>query len=214
MAFLNLKTLLLLGVLSVNLQLKVLATKAPAEGYGVEKSSRNMRLAPGGPSTTLNDPLEEVTSKSKKLNPRWALDLEKRKPSQTSTGSAAAQPTDVICNKGLGRWSLASAYDIRNSLSNLRQVTKKPQIRHGPNACSRLSCEGNSTIWWCNDDYKPLQKQSYAEIIIAIEAILNKCTDSSLKPELVVGQAFTSENWNVIIRSDKDYCTEPGGLEV
>ncbi|KAG6069113.1 hypothetical protein E4U32_003976, partial [Claviceps aff. humidiphila group G2b] len=63
-------------------------------------------------------------------------------------------------------------------------------------------------------DYEPLQKQSYAEIIIAIEAILNKCTDFSLKPELVIGQAFTSENWNVIIRYDKDYCTEPGGLEV
>ncbi|KAG6112149.1 hypothetical protein E4U13_004411 [Claviceps humidiphila] len=210
MAILNLKTLLLLGVVSVN----VFAIKAPTEGYRIEKSSRNIRLAPGDPSMTLNGPLEEVTYKANKLNPRWARDLEKRKPSETTSGSAAAQPTDVICNNGLGRWSLASAYYIKNSLSNLRQVTKKPQIGRGPGACSRLSCEGNSAIWWCNDSYEPRQQENYAGIIAAIEAILNKCTDSSSKPDLVLGQAFMLGNWNVIIRADKNYCTEPGGLEV
>ncbi|KAG6202607.1 hypothetical protein E4U35_005128 [Claviceps purpurea] len=205
-----LKNLLLLGVASVN----VFAIKGPIEGYGVEKSSRNFHVAPGDPPVTLNGPLEEVTSKAKKLNPRWARNLEKRKPSETSAGSAAAKPTNVLCNNGLGRWSLASASSIRNSLDNLRQVTKKPQIGRGPKLCSRLSCEGDSAIWWCNDDYAPREQNSYEEIIIAIEAILKKCTDSSSEPALVRGQAFMSGNWNVIIRSDKDYCTEPGGLEV
>ncbi|KAG6021172.1 hypothetical protein E4U40_005498 [Claviceps sp. LM458 group G5] len=205
-----LKNLLLLGVMSVN----IFAIEAPIPDYGVEKSSRNIRLAPGDPPMTLNGPLEEVTSKAKKLSLRWTGDLEKRKPSETTTGSAAAQPTDVLCNNGLGRWSLASASDIRNSLVNLRQVKKKPQIRPGPKVCSRLSCEGDSAIWWCNDDYKPQQHDTYAEIIIAIEAILKKCTDSSSEPALVIGQAFMPGNWNVIIRADKDYCTEPGGLEV
>ncbi|KAG6112146.1 hypothetical protein E4U13_004408 [Claviceps humidiphila] len=185
-----LKTLLLLGAVFV----KVFGISAPIEGYGVEKSPRNIRLAPGDPPVTLNGPLEEVTSKANKPNPRWARNLEERKPSDDSAGSAAAKPIKIYCNNGLGFISTAYINDSLHSLAEVQVEKKlKPHIGPGPGLCSKHP--------------EPFELDSYADVISGTKAILDRCMGSFITPWLLQCQALMPGNWSVIIRHNIDYCS-------
>ncbi|KAG5965491.1 hypothetical protein E4U57_004074 [Claviceps arundinis] len=203
-----LKPLLLLGAVFVKSTTKAFGTSAPIEGYGVVKSSRNIRLAPGDPPVTLNGPLEEVTSKDNKPNPRWARDLKGRKPSDDSAGSAAAKPIEIYCNNGPGNISTAYIEDSLHMLAEV-QVEEKPHIGPGPGMCSKVICKDYSAIWWCNDHPEPFELDSYADVISGTKAILDRCM-GSFTPWLLQCKALMPGNWSVIIRRDIEYCSVLG----
>ncbi|KAG6056029.1 hypothetical protein E4U17_002564 [Claviceps sp. LM77 group G4] len=185
----------------------VFAIEAPIPGYDVETLAWNVHLDPRDDPITLSGTIEEVTSKAKKLNPRWARDMEKRKPIRND--GARLQARDwayrVDCVDG-NRWKMAGSAQIKEGLDYLSKISAKPKIGPGPGKCSRVSCSYHAAIWWCNDKSTGLELDSFKEIVSSATSILDHCTYYGATFDLVGGQAFMPDHWNVIIREDKDHC--------
>ncbi|KAG6113211.1 hypothetical protein E4U14_001783 [Claviceps sp. LM454 group G7] len=137
------KALLFLGVVSSN----VFAIEAPIPGYDVETLDRNVHLdsPDGGDSLiTFSGTIEEGTSKAKKLNSRWARDLEMRKPlpdnepPQPRCTATREWPCKVDCvNYRLGPWYDADLLFVRQGFDYLMKHSGKPKLGPGPDNCER-----------------------------------------------------------------------------
>ncbi|KAG5960952.1 hypothetical protein E4U58_004478 [Claviceps cyperi] len=210
------KALLFLGVASSN----VFAIEAPIPGYDVETLDRNVHLDPrdngdsGNSPITLSGTIEKWTSKSKKLNPRWARDLEIRKPlpddkKRDTAMSAREWPSVVDCIDDLEhRWYTASLRFIREGFDYLMKHSGQPKLGPGPEKCERVSCSYHASIWWCNKNSEPLELPSFKEIVRIARTILDDCVkydSDSAELDMVGGQAFMT-NWSVIIRTDNKNC--------
>ncbi|CCE33765.1 uncharacterized protein CPUR_07691 [Claviceps purpurea 20.1] len=151
------KALLFLGVVSSN----VFAIEAPIPGYDIETLGRNVHLDPrdGGDSPiTLSDTIEQGTSKVKKVNPRWARDLEMRKPLPDNEPRCTATrewPCKVDCIDDLQGepWYRADLLFVREGFDYLMKHSGKPKLGPGPDKCERVSCSYKSSIWWCNKSH-------------------------------------------------------------
>ncbi|KAG5933803.1 hypothetical protein E4U59_006616 [Claviceps monticola] len=183
------KVLLLLVAVSSN----AFAIEAPIPGNDIETLDRNVHLDPRDAPITLSGTIEEVTSEAKKLNPRWARDIEKRKPARDD--EARLQTRDwayrVDCADGKP-WKKAGLWHIQAGLAYLSKLKAKPKLGPGPGTCSR------------NPEQHELE--SFDEIVSSATSILDKCTDYGAPFSFVGGQAFMPDKWNVIIREDKDHC--------
>ncbi|KAG6174500.1 hypothetical protein E4U35_005131 [Claviceps purpurea] len=204
------KALLFLGVVSSN----VFAIEAPIPGYDIETLGRNVHLDPrdGGDSPiTLSDTIEQGTSKVKKLNPRWARDLEMRKPLPDNEPRCTATrewPCKVDCIDDLqgGPWYRADLLFVREGFDYLMKHSGKPKLGPGPDKCERVSCSYKSSIWWCNKSSEPKELPSFKEIVRIARTILDDCIRFDGQPsDWVGGQAFL-EDWSVIIRQDSENC--------
>ncbi|KAG6244468.1 hypothetical protein E4U24_005104 [Claviceps purpurea] len=197
------KALLLLGAVSSH----VFAIEAPIPGYDVETLDWNVRLDPRDAPITLSGTVEEVTSKAKKLNPRWARDMAKRKPARDDEAHLQARDWAyrVDCVDGK-RWKKAMLSSVQEGLDYLSKLKAKPKIGPGPGKCSRVSCSYAAAIWWCNDKSTDLELDSFWEIFSSATSIIDQCTDYGAPFSWVGGQAFMPDNWNVIIREDTDHC--------
>ncbi|KAG6112143.1 hypothetical protein E4U13_004405 [Claviceps humidiphila] len=199
----TIKALLLLVAVSSN----VFAIEAPIPGYDVKTLDWNVHLDPRDAPVTLSGTIEEVTSKAKKLNPRWARDIAKRKPARDD--EARLQTRDwayrVDCADGK-RWKKAGLWHVQAGLDYLSKLKAKPKMGPGPGTCSRVSCSYKAAIWWCNDNTEQHELESFDEIVSCATSILDKCTDYGAPFSFVGGQAFMPDRWNVIIREDKDHC--------
>ncbi|KAG6202609.1 hypothetical protein E4U35_005130 [Claviceps purpurea] len=204
------KALLFLGVVSSN----VFAIEAPISGYDVETLDRNIHLGPrdGGDSPiTLSGTIEGGTPKAKKLNPRWARDLEMRKPlpddeTRRSATVAREWPSTVDCIDDLKlEWSRTDLRFIREGFDYLMQHSGTPKLGPGPDKCERVSCSYKASIWWCNKSSEPKELPSFKEIVRIARTILDDCIRYDPDMDLVGGQAFLTD-WSVIIRQDLDNC--------
>ncbi|KAG6020594.1 hypothetical protein E4U40_005995 [Claviceps sp. LM458 group G5] len=197
------KALSLLGAVSSI----VFAIETPIPGHDVETLAWNVDLDPRDAPITLTGTIEEVTSKAKKLNPRWARDMGKRKPIRDDEARLQARDWAyrVDCLDGK-RWKNANLKYIKEGLDYLSKISAKPKIGPGPGKCSRVSCSDHAAIWWCNDKSTDLELHSFMEIVSSATSILDHCTDYGAPFDFVGGQAFMPDNWNVIIRKDKDHC--------
>ncbi|KAG5986633.1 hypothetical protein E4U52_008399 [Claviceps spartinae] len=183
------KALLLLVAVSSN----VFAIEAPIPGYDVKTLDWNVHLDPREAPITLSGTIEEVTSKAKKLNPRLARDMAKRKPARDD--ESRLQTRDwayrVDCADGK-RWKKAGLWHVQAGLDYLSKLKAKPKMGPGPGTCSRNTEEH--------------ELESFDEIVSCATSILDKCTDYGAPFSFVGGQAFMPARWNVIIREDKDHC--------
>ncbi|KAG5931235.1 hypothetical protein E4U60_006326 [Claviceps pazoutovae] len=203
------KALLFIGVVSSN----VFAIEAPIPGYDVETLDRNVHFGPrdGGDSPiTLSSTIEEGTSNAKKLTPRWARDLEMRKPlpdDETHCQATREWPCKVDCIDDKQRqWYQANLLFIREGFDYLMQHSGTPKLGPGPDKCERVSCSYKASIWWCNDTGEPLELPSFKEIVRIARTILDDCIKYDGKPfDWVGGQAFMKK-WHVIIRQDLENC--------
>ncbi|KAG5917217.1 hypothetical protein E4U61_002920 [Claviceps capensis] len=94
--------------------------EAPIPENDVETLDWNIHLDPRDALITLSGTVEEVTSKAKKLNPRWARDIEKREP--TRDHEAHLQARDwayrVACVDEK-RWKKAMLSSVQEGLESL-----------------------------------------------------------------------------------------------
>ncbi|KAG6056028.1 hypothetical protein E4U17_002563 [Claviceps sp. LM77 group G4] len=203
------KALLFLGVVSSN----VLAIEAPIPGYDVETLNRNVHLdsRDGGDSPiTLSGTIEEGTSKAKKLNSRWARNLEMRKPlldDETRRSTIIREwPSKVECIDIVGGpWYRTDLRFIQDGLHYLKKHSGKPKLGPGPDKCDRVSCSYHSSIWWCNKKSEPLELSSFKEMVRIAGTIVEDCVGNGEDAGLVGGEAFMKD-WSIIIRQDNENC--------
>jgi hypothetical protein len=128
-----------------------------------------------------------------------------------------------------GRWRECSAPAASNGVRYLRRVQGRPRNGPGPGNCGRVSCSYKSETWWCNDgsDYlinalgletynypsqsvSPHRLGGFNNIDDGVAFILDEFVRNLWTPpqygEVVSGQAFHKNNWNVIVRYDNDHC--------
>ncbi|KAI3587790.1 hypothetical protein IWW34DRAFT_876110 [Fusarium oxysporum f. sp. albedinis] len=171
--------------------LKVVATDAPIEGYGVVVPEWEVEVTSGS-TTVLEGTIEEIHEELLQLNPNWdeeymsnftqaAADTEKRDSDKHLFGRTNFNGAKYTCR---GRWPECHPAPIVRGVEYLRYVQGNPKNGPGPGNCGRVSCSNNAAIWWCNDCTRwGWQNGGYRSF--------------------VSGQVFHSTKWNVIVRKDK-----------
>lgn len=93
---------------------------------------------------------------------------------------------------------------ILEGIDYLDNITGKPALPPGPGYCSRVSCDYGSSIWWCNDNDRRKELDSWAEVAEAAVDITRQCFWTIKKDQSLVtgGQIFQPGGWNVVIRHD------------
>ncbi|KAJ4313268.1 hypothetical protein N0V84_009496 [Fusarium piperis] len=165
---------------------------APIEGYDIVPLKWTGKLDNRGEDVTLEGTVEEITSKVKKTNPDFGLEIRPEK---------RAEFGKVNC--GWGGSGKASGLAIGDGIKYLNGFGDGYcGLDDGPYKCARISCSYNSAIWLCNDNDTPLRVRC-GDLEPFIRKIVDDCYTWGFGEPMVQGQIFTNENWNVILGKDK-----------
>ncbi|KAI1327962.1 hypothetical protein F5Y16DRAFT_398833 [Xylariaceae sp. FL0255] len=106
----------------------------------------------------------------------------------------------TICKVGLSGY--ATIYRINQGIAYLEGVTSQCGMGAGPGNCGRISCSYNAAIYWCNDnDHYVEYECSYFAQYAAV--VTDACVYTrGGKTEWTWGQAFDTENFNVMVGYD------------
>lgn len=182
-------------------------------------------MFPGQPKIKLSGGIERVHAELVRQNPDWNTHYS----NHTKRSSLEKRAFDVQGYFCGGRWDYCHPATIEEGIDYLRRVRGLPSLGPGPGNCARVSCSYLSAIWWCNDvsnqlsysiffppgiyfnrfsqanEGKTLQG-GFNDIADGASFILHNCLLNPGQFAVVSGQAFTTSNWNVIVRFDSDHC--------
>ncbi|KAJ6437425.1 restless-like transposase [Purpureocillium lavendulum] len=179
------------------------AAIAPLDGYNVVVNSAEYAVKPGGPYVLLNGTVQEARLQLLKLNPNWdtefakELSLRAEKPHDREYAADIWESSKVDCGHPKGYGDNSFIKDGVNYLTGLH--ARHPRLPAGPKNCGQVSCSWSSAIWWCNDNKKPIELQSFAVIAEGARRIGNQCSFDSPKDGYIGGQVFHASNINVIV---------------
>ncbi|KAJ0419777.1 hypothetical protein BJY00DRAFT_301978 [Aspergillus carlsbadensis] len=143
--------------------------------------------SPGAAPVTLNGTVEQVYAKLLEINPNYDADW-----------AGVDEDEDrkhLTCEAYLDAYQ----WHIKQGIKYLRKVKGKPS--HGPGECGRVSCSGNSGIWWCNVDAKHTKVlPSYNNIADGAQVILDNCKSAG---DGVRGQLGHDDRWTVVVQMAK-----------
>ncbi|KAK0103356.1 hypothetical protein ONS95_005382 [Cadophora gregata] len=130
-------------------------------------------------------------------------------PNPLSTVFNKRDITDVNCLAQTGQrtWKLAPLGPILSGIKYLRNIEGGFGIcTVAKTSCTRISCNNDAAIYWCNNNNFELRKY-YFMLADYAQALVDKCTvvDVAGKGSLrkrVGGQAWDRINWNVFIRAE------------
>lgn len=91
--------------------------------------------------------VQEVHAQALKLNPHFKL----QESSHDKKASAAVARDGIRDDYKCKVWPKARTNKIREGIEYLRRAGGQLHLGPGPGVCSRVSCSGNSAIWWCSD---------------------------------------------------------------
>ncbi|GAW12224.1 hypothetical protein ANO14919_015850 [Xylariales sp. No.14919] len=112
-------------------------------------------------------------------------------------GNSLAE-SDVLCDMSWNP-SFASVFHIRQGIAYLHKIHGDCTNGPGPGNCSRVSCSYHSGIWFCNDNPHPVSVPCSTFGDRAWD-IIQKCYSLGESPDdLVHGQVFDTDGWNVIV---------------
>ncbi|KFY43022.1 hypothetical protein V495_04216 [Pseudogymnoascus sp. VKM F-4514 (FW-929)] len=193
--------------------------ESPIKGYGVVPITWGVEVSPGK-TVELNGTVQDLIAKINNDHPEseFASALtSKLAQVETRMTEEEFSPVDhtnlfkrddvLCCNFGK-----PCQNDIIVGIKYLRGVGGQPTNGPGPGNCGRVSCSFNSAIWWCNDNHSAKTLPSFNNIADGAQVILNSCRHPAHKGACgicwnsnaaISGQDFHSDNWNVIVRSDK-----------
>ncbi|KAF0319612.1 hypothetical protein GQ607_013092 [Colletotrichum asianum] len=175
------------------------ASQAPITGYSVYVPEWEVQAFPGGETQIIGGTVEQVLDELRKINPNYDEDFGIGNITESGLTDIVGPKADfegaaTVCDG----WELANTARIREGISHLDGVDGKPHRGAGPASCGRVSCSYNSAIWWCNDDTKAKELNSFREISDGALYVIKKCRVG--ESTRVAGQAFHKDNWNVIVR--------------
>ncbi|KAE9567778.1 hypothetical protein CGMCC3_g16073 [Colletotrichum fructicola] len=175
------------------------ASQAPITGYSVYVPEWEVQAFPGGEIQIIGGTVEQVLDELRKINPNYDEDFGIGNVTESGLTDVVGPKADfegaaTVCDG----WELANTARIREGISHLDGIDGKPHRGAGPASCGRVSCSYNSAIWWCNDDTKAKELNSFREISDGALYVIKKCRVG--ESTRVAGQAFHKDNWNVIVR--------------
>ncbi|KAE9979390.1 hypothetical protein EG328_000875 [Venturia inaequalis] len=183
----------------------------PIPGYGFEDFSWDLEVFPGR-HMILNGTIQEAIAQAVQINPKFKFN-------NTVTASSDANTprhTD---------WDFAYFHEILDAMMMLgngkgedghgEDLPKgKPKLGPGPGNCGRVSCEGSSAIYWCNDSLDDKELSSYSDIANAAVRVTEYCPPfGGFSKVETKGQQFTNDQWNVIVRGD-NCCRSQSGWQI
>ncbi|KID95567.1 hypothetical protein MAJ_08508, partial [Metarhizium majus ARSEF 297] len=183
-------------VLALSLPLEAMAglADAPIPGYDVVDLTWQVEVFPGH-FENLTGTAEQVHHAARAMNPGWEPNLAKRVP--------LFNWSKVICGAGESGWHPCKVRRIEEGIEYLRGLAGVPRNGPGPETCGRVSCSYQAAIWWCNNAPFARALDSWDDIADSAQLLVWKCaTGRGYADKYMTGQAFSTENWDVIIRQD------------
>ncbi|KAK7977001.1 hypothetical protein PG996_003072 [Apiospora saccharicola] len=177
------------------------ALEAPFSRYGVETLQWEIAVAPGQ-TEILNGTVQEVHRQVLQINPEYRFRTLPEKDLSTREAQTKTPGDRIICFHENTHKPRA----FQAGFGYLRGIEGKPTNGPGPGNCGRVSCSGNSAIWWCNDNETPKTLDSWAMIADAAERQVYHCgvVGTIGDPTFGMGQNFQPGGWNTI--TAKDHC--------
>ncbi|KAI1819310.1 hypothetical protein F4861DRAFT_544039 [Xylaria intraflava] len=125
------------------------------------------------------------------------------RPPLTQRGPRDTYP--INCH--LHNWPSASVDSIKQAYSWFYQILTP--LEADAQHCRRIACYGVSAVWLCADSlgYKSPNSMSIADKMNDLLDGDHGCLDPGNK-DMVQGQAFTSDGWNVLVRGGEDCSVE------
>ncbi|KAG8422833.1 hypothetical protein J3459_010014 [Metarhizium acridum] len=184
----------LLLALSLPLQATAGLAEAPIPGYDAVDLTWEVEVFPGH-FENLTGTVARVHDAARAMNPEW-------KPRAVS-GAAKRSPlfnwSQVICGTGALGWHPCKVRRIEEGIEYLRGLAGVPRNGPGPETCGRVSCSYQAAIWWCNNALG-----SWDDVADSAQLMVWKCsTGRGYADKYMTGQAFSTDNWNVIVRQDE-----------
>ncbi|KAJ0339264.1 hypothetical protein COL922a_004649 [Colletotrichum nupharicola] len=172
--------------------------------YVIHDVEWDVQAFPGGPMLTLNGTVEQVYQALVDINPNYDADFGVEDV-EVDVSPVLERRTDFTGSSYFcrGRWVNDVASYAMDGINYLYKVQGKPRNGAGPGNCGRVSCsgqdKGGTGIWWCNDDNKPKELQSFGSIADGALWLYRRCAQADVVYGWVAGQVFHKTNWNVII---------------
>ncbi|KAI1325091.1 hypothetical protein F5Y16DRAFT_423310 [Xylariaceae sp. FL0255] len=184
------------------------------DGYVLSNVTWKIPIAPNGENQTFNGTVQEVFAQLNNARIRLGLSpLDDPLGISNSTGTTALFSTELLLRRnhlqkrsydhticGVG---LQNGADVQRIFEGSTYLTnlKGSCGMNGPRVCGRISCSWNSAIYWCNDNegYTEYDCSSFAPYAQIANGL---CMFTYHNDLLTLGQAFTTENFNVIVGSD------------
>ncbi|KAK4662419.1 hypothetical protein QC763_611385 [Podospora pseudopauciseta] len=155
---------------------------------------------PNSAAVSVFGTIQEAVAQMEAQFPGWNATFQAQQPSYSTVSD--------------GTVSAAALYDrdyylcggpVKDGIACLRKVTTAaPKNGPGPNNCARVSCGYNAAIYWCNDNDKEKELESWGSIADGVEYIYGECTVGADINRLVAWQIFYKNKWNVILT--KEWC--------
>ncbi|KAK8926993.1 hypothetical protein H634G_02036 [Metarhizium anisopliae BRIP 53293] len=193
-------------VLALSLPLKAMAglADAPIPGYDVVDLTWEVEVFPGH-FENLTGTAEQVHRAARAMNPGWKP---RTAPDPRGRNLAKRVPlfnwSKVICGAGTLGWHPCKVRRIEQGIEYLRGLAGVPRNGPGPETCARVSCSYQAAIWWCNNAPFARALGSWDDIADSAQLMVWKCsTGRPYADKYMTGQAFSTENWDVIIRQDE-----------
>ncbi|KAF5686959.1 tol [Fusarium circinatum] len=186
----------------------VQAVDNPLKGYKVVPMEWTGSSEEGANPVTLTGTAEEVVSQIQKLNPDYVFPDNTTEPEMEKRSQG-----HIICKVGrFGAMDVRAAHRERDYLRSLGNNVC--HVGAGPRTCTKIACATGDAIILCNDNGHAISPRcSYLadyidHIIRACSWTVNSppCTTRPCGPswsvDMVRGQQFDSDNYNVIVAKD------------
>ncbi|OAA41775.1 hypothetical protein NOR_05283 [Metarhizium rileyi] len=190
-------------ILAALLPLQALAglAEAPIPGYDVVDLTWEVEVFPGH-FENLTGTVERIHDAAKALNPDWKPPTDERPDNNDFVRRYYWKA--AICGPGSLGWHACKVDRIQEGIDYLRSLPGSPRNGPGPGACGRVSCSWQAAIWWCNDAPVEQSLHSWKDIADSAQLIAWKCaTGQGWSDKYTSGQAFSTDDWNVIVRQDE-----------
>ncbi|KAI0836591.1 hypothetical protein F5Y06DRAFT_298276 [Hypoxylon sp. FL0890] len=157
-------------------------------------------VEPGGTEQVFNGTIQEINEQIHNINPNFSWkDFQSniRNPRRSSTKRYTSK---VLCHvQNLPSASREAIEEIQLWLNNTDTAV---EMQIDAQRCSRISCTKNAAVWACNDNLQWIQKVTLTLGSSVGDILKTKDCQDPGNSNLIQGQAFDTENFNVIVNGD------------
>ncbi|KAK4640017.1 hypothetical protein QC761_611385 [Podospora bellae-mahoneyi] len=142
---------------------------------------------PNSATVSVFGTIQEAVAQMEAQFPGWNATFQAQQPSYSTVRSLRSGLLSL-------RWPWVKTgwLAVKDGIAYLRKVTTAaPKNGPGPNNCGRVACGYNAAIYWCNDNDKEKELESWGSIADGAEYIYGECTVGADINRLVAGQFST-----------------------
>ncbi|TLD21261.1 hypothetical protein PspLS_09116 [Pyricularia sp. CBS 133598] len=190
-----------LTVLFAGAMASSMAADSPVPGYRIETMQWSIEVAPGH-FEVLNGTIQEVMAQAHEVNPDFEAAPEPEVAEERSISSPSSARLSKRAHQVCNQFPYANTQRIREGIATLNSLPagSRPTLPRGPGTCGRVSCSGNSAIYWCNDNFQTWGPGGWEYIARSAQKVFDTCAGHAAS---FSGQGFEDEKWKTIITGDQ-----------